>query len=241
VETRGRPRLADAVGRPEAWAPVLLDGQRWARQRWQQARRQESVRRLHGGARREDREAPVALPDGSSRHLGLRRPEPDRSLRREDRRQAAPRDRRGFEDGVALPRRPNEREATPSDPGEACATEREPEDVADPADPELPALRPARAERPAVHAGAEAAAAGSRPPGAGDPGEDDVHALLEDPGRLHAGPAGRHQLAALELQPADADVLRLRPERPGGVHGRNREACEGEGGRSGQDDPLAAR
>ena len=89
---------------------------------------------------------------------------------------------------------------------------------------EQPAVRPACTERQAVQPGADAAGAGRRAPGEGDPGEDDVHALLEDPGRLHARPAGRHQLATLELQPEDADVLRLRPERAGGVHGRDRGA-----------------
>ena len=35
----------------------------------------------------------------------------------------------------------------------------------------------------------------------------------------HAGPAGRHELAAVELQPEDAHVLRLRPERRHRQHG----------------------
>ena len=52
VEARGRTCLADAVGGPEARAPLLLDRQRRARQRRQRARRQEPLRRVDGRPRR---------------------------------------------------------------------------------------------------------------------------------------------------------------------------------------------
>ena len=50
-------------------------------------------------------------------------------------------------------------------------------------------------------------------PGEGDSRHGDVHALLEDDDGLHAGAAGRHELAAVELQPEHAPLLRLRAER----------------------------
>ena len=43
-----------------------------------------------------------------------------------------------------------------------------------------------------------------------DPRHGDVHALLEDDDGLHAGASGRHELAAVELQPEHALLLRLR-------------------------------
>ena len=58
--------------------------------------------------------------------------------------------------------------------------------------------------------------------GEGDPGHGDVHALLEDDDRVHAGAAGRHELAAVELQPEHAPVLRLRAERRHRQHRRRR-------------------
>ena len=99
-------------------------------------------------------------------------------------------------------------------PEKPVPQEVEPEDVADAAVPAVRAGRPARGLRRAVPGGAEGVddALEGRA-GEGDPRRGDVHALLEDDDGLHAGAAGRHELAAVELQPEHAHVLRLRAER----------------------------
>ena len=123
-------------------------------------------------------------------------------------------DRRGREDRLGLSAEPRDREAAVPDAGEEGAAGGQPEDVADAAVPAVRAGRPARGLRRAVPGGAEGVddALEGRP-GEGDPRHGDVHALLEDDDGLHAGAAGRHELAAVELQPEHAPLLRLRAER----------------------------
>ena len=48
----------------------------------------------------------------------------------------------------------------------------------------------------------------------------------------HAGPAGRHELAAVELQPGDEDVLRLRQAAVSGIHALGRPSRRASRGQS---------
>ena len=92
VEDGRRAGLADPGRRPRARPPLLLDRQRRPRPEREQARGRQPVHGLDRRRRRRDREVPLALPAGPPRHLGLRRPEPGRPLRR--RREEGPRPRR---------------------------------------------------------------------------------------------------------------------------------------------------
>ena len=142
VEDRRRAGLADPGGRSRARPALLLDRQCRPRPEREQARGRQPVHGLDRRGRREDRKIPLALPAGPSRHLGLRRPEPRRPVRR--RREEGPRP--SVEDRLALPPRPGDGQAAPADPREACAAARVTEDGQDAAHPELSAFHPARGD-----------------------------------------------------------------------------------------------
>ncbi len=90
LAARRRVGLADAGRRSRARTHLLLDGQPGPRLQRRRARRRQPVLGVDRRARREDRQVPLALPAGASRHLGLRRPEPRRAVRpRVERRRCA--------------------------------------------------------------------------------------------------------------------------------------------------------
>ena len=82
VGVRRRAGVADAGGRSRARARLLLDRQSGARSARRRAARQQPVQRVDRRDRREDRQVPLALPAGASRHLGLRLAESRRAVRR---------------------------------------------------------------------------------------------------------------------------------------------------------------
>ena len=139
----GRRRdLAGAGVRPGARAPLLLDRQRGARLGRQRPPGRQQVdgvdRRRRGG----DGEVPLGLPDGPSRHLGPRRGEPRRPLRRLRRPQGrGP----GRQDGMALHARPRDGEAPVRHRREAGAPGPAPAHREDAADPAQRRVHPARA------------------------------------------------------------------------------------------------
>ena len=68
----GGVRVADAGHRSGARARLLLDGQRRPRLQRRRARRRQSLHGVDRRDRAQDRQIPLALPAGASRHLGLR-------------------------------------------------------------------------------------------------------------------------------------------------------------------------
>ena len=78
----GAPGVADAERRSGARHDLFLDRQRRSRSERRDSCRRQPVRRFARGARRRDRRVPLALPGRPPRHLGLRRAQPDGSIRR---------------------------------------------------------------------------------------------------------------------------------------------------------------
>ena len=120
----GAPVWQTPVGRPRARADLLLDRQRHAGLDGSERAGRQPVSASIVALDVEDRQVQVALPDGPPRHLGLRRAEPDRPLRRRDRRQDVPGIARGRQDRLALLAQPRDRQAALGIDGEAGAAER---------------------------------------------------------------------------------------------------------------------
>ena len=85
-KTGGAPVWQTPAVDPELGLLYFSTGNAVARPERQQARGRQPVHGLDRRRRREDRRVPLALPAGAPRHLGLRRPEPGRPLRRRRRR-----------------------------------------------------------------------------------------------------------------------------------------------------------
>ena len=236
VEARRRADLADARGRPRARPALLLDRQR---------RRPTSTAASAPGDnlftasivahRREDRQVPLALPAGAPRHLGLRRAEPGRALRR---RTAQEGDRRSRQDRLALPARPRDRQAA------RCRSRERP-------------CRRTRSRRPRRRSRSRATRRSSpherratrtspgrrssrRPPRRAKPVQVVNGKRIFTPFGLghhgrHAGPAGRRQLAAVRYNPdtnifyvcAQSTAWRLHAPRRRSSR-RSRARCRGE-------------
>ena len=128
LEARRRTRLADTRRRPEARADLLLDRERIARLQRRGACGRQLVRVVDPRARCEHRHVPLALPGSPPRHLGLRRSQPRRPLRRLHRRSDTPRDRPGGEDRLGVHPRPRDRQAADRDGRASRSAGPEPED-----------------------------------------------------------------------------------------------------------------
>ena len=202
MDARRRADVADAGSRSRAGADLLLHRKRVARPRRLRPRRGQSLRRFDRRARREDREAPLALPAGAPRHLGLRRAEPGRALRRRVRRRGAEGARADLEDRLDVRARPRDGRAAAAGRGGAGAAGSRAAHRTDAADPAVPAVHPARHRRGGPGGDPEARARG-------DDGVDaasgalgpDLHAVPPGDACDQPRPAGRRQLAADELQP----------------------------------------
>ena len=107
ARTRGRTASkigTPGVGKNDAWAPYSADpdlglvyipvGMPLMRRVRRPSSRRQPVRQQPRRARREDRQAEVALPDGASRHLGLRHADGAEPARHHGRRQASARSSR---------------------------------------------------------------------------------------------------------------------------------------------------
>ena len=197
-------------------------GNDWYRRR---PRGRQPLRRVDPRDRPRLRQDEMGLPGGPPRHLGLRLAERAGPVRRREQRRHGEGDRRAREDGLAVPPRPRDREAALRDRREARAAERGTEDREDAAVPAERRVHPAHAaDREGDRAGEEPDHRRGEEP-SGRRREGDVHAAEHAAhAHLQAGPAGRRQLGAVELQPRDEHVLRLR-RRPDG-RGRGRPTSE---------------
>ena len=160
-------------------------------------------------------------------------PEPGRPLRRRST-ASAHGDRRGEQDRLALHARPRDGQAAatgiPEKPVPQIAVQKTGEDAADPdatrrsSRTSVPTPASSRsqelAEKNAKGGAALTVTRASR----------STRRSGSDVVVIDAGPAGRHELAADELQPGDADVLRLRPGRRLRLLARGKRATEGQAG-----------
>ena len=210
VDARRRTDVADACGRSRARPPVLLHGQRVAGSRRRRACRRQPLCGLDRCARREDGRLPLALSRGAPRHLGLRRAEPGRPLRRSDRRPGAQGARADQQDRLDVRRRPANRRADPADQGGARPAGRAAEDIGDSADPAVRPVLPARGDRCGRGRDLQAGTGDrERSDGASDRQGRDLCAVPPGDTGDHPRPARRDELAADELQPQDRDALHL--------------------------------
>ena len=145
-------------------------------------------------------QVPLALPAGAPRHLGLRRPEPGRAVRRRGRRRAAPgASREAEQDRLGLHARPRDRQAALSRsrrsrcrrPPSQKTAKTQPIPSYPPFIPHTPSSQAFRRDRRADEEERQ-----GRRRSEGHARDADLHAVRQRGGRHHAGPPGRDELAA---------------------------------------------
>ena len=204
-------------------------------QQRQPARRQEPLRRVDGRARPEDREAASGTTRWSTTTSGTttRRARPSSSTRRSTARRCTAIGEAEKTGWLYLLDRETGKPLFPTPEKPVPQNAHQKTWPTQPI-PQLRAGRPARAvatrSTTQVVKRARRQTAKTGEPVEGDQGDGDVHAVLEDADRAHAGPAGRHELAAVELQPEHAHVLRVRAERRHRQHRDHRAAPAKQGG-----------